>query len=127
MTDAERSRVNLKIHDRAIAGPVLERLVSAAAVRADLSVDRIVDAMTVVDAFVAASQRSLPNGATTAWSVSFGPGTIHLALDGLETSQAEAVRSAAVLPEIGDVLAQTSHSVEIIENEGDSSLVVTIA
>lgn len=127
MTEAERSRVNLKINDRALAAPVLERLVSAAAVRADLPVDRIVDALTVVDAFVAASQRSLPNSAASAWSVSIAPGTIHLALDGLDASQADAVRSAAVLPEIGDVLAQTARSVEIIENEGDSSLVVTIA
>lgn len=126
MSDPQRSRVNVRIDDRSLAGPVLERLVSAAAVRADLPVDRVVDAMTIVDVVVAASGSSLSHDVTS-WSVSHGPGTVHLALDGLESDQIDAVREAAVLPEIGDVLTQTAKSVEIVENETGSSLVVTIA
>ena len=126
MPDSSPSRVNLTISDLSVVGPVLERLVSAAAVRADLPVDRVINAMTVVDAFVAASDAALENTGSRNWSLSIAPGEVQLALDGLIDGQAEAVRAAAVVPNVGDVLAYTTHAVEIVENDAGSSLVVKI-
>ena len=51
---SETQEIDLTIADGELLAPVLERLVSAAAARADLPVSRVVDALTVVDAIVAA-------------------------------------------------------------------------
>jgi hypothetical protein len=87
---AEHS-IDLSIGSPELAGPVLERLVSAAAARAELPV-----------------------------------GNLGLVVDNLVDGQAEAIRDAAIIPGVGNALAQTATEITI-EHEGSrSALVVSL-
>jgi hypothetical protein len=114
--------IDLSIADPRLAGPVLERLVSAAAAQAELPVDRVVNALTVVDVLVHAADSVLPDQPREV-RVTVRPGRIELALDHLIDGQAEALRDAAALPGVGNALDGAETSVSI-ENEGAHSALV---
>ena len=111
--------VEVSIRDPRCAAPVLERLVSAAAARAELPVDRVVNALTVVDALlhgvdavVASEDREV--------RVSIGERSVGLCIEHLEAGQAEAIIAAAHLPGLGDVLSRTAARV-VAEDDGSRS------
>ena len=118
---AEQS-VDVSIGDPRFSAAVLERLVSAAAARADLPIDRVVNAMTLVDALVYATDSVLGDG-TREIRVTIGDGSLGLRIDSLVDGQAEAIRDAAQLPEVGDVLGRTASTVAI-EHDGVRSALV---
>lgn len=126
MTDAPPEQyVELLAGDPKLAGPVLERLVPAAAARAGLAVDRVVNALTAVDALVDAADRVLP-GRSRDLRVGIGSGRISLQLGGLLDGEAESVRDAAALPEFGDVLKRTAIGVSVERNGEHSALVIAL-
>jgi hypothetical protein len=117
--------VDVSIGDPRFVPAVLERLVSAAAARAQLPIDRVVNAMTVVDAIVHATDAVLGENAREI-RVTIGEGSLGLRVDHLVDGQAEALRDAARLPDVGDVFERTASKVEI-ENDGShTSLVIVL-
>jgi hypothetical protein len=116
--------VDVSIGDPRFAASVLERLVSAAAARADLPIDRVVNAMTLVDALVHATDSVLGDG-TREIRVTIGERSLGLRIDALVDGQAEAIRDAAQLPDVGDILKRTASSVAI-EHDGTSSALVIV-
>jgi serine/threonine-protein kinase RsbW len=114
--------IELSIGSPELAGPVLERLVSAAAARAELPVDRVVNALTVVDVLVHAVDSALP-GQPRSVRVTFSAGSLEIVLDNLVDGQAESVRDAAVIPGVGNTLDQTATTITI-EHEGSRSALV---
>lgn len=128
MTDASGGGtvVNLTINDSALAAPVLERLVSAAAAQANMPVDRVINALTVVDVLVSATDRVFEGSRPRDVVVAIGDRKISLAVEGLIDGQAESLREAAIVPDLGDVFARTTSAVEIREDGGSKSLVVSL-
>jgi hypothetical protein len=122
---SEAQVIDLSIGDPRFAGPILERLVSAAAARAELPVDRVVNALTVVDVLLHAADNVLP-GQPRNMRIAFAPGSVRLALDGLRDGQAEAIRDAARVPGLGDVLARTAGGIEVETDGSHPALVVEL-
>jgi hypothetical protein len=117
--------VDVSIGDPRFSAAVLERLVSAAAARADLPIDRVVNAMTVVDALVHATDSVLGDG-TREIRVTIGEKSLGLRVDSLVDGQAEAIRDAAQLPDVGDVLERTASTVSIEHDGTNSALVIVL-
>lgn len=117
--------IDLSIGDPRFAGPILERLVSAAAARAELPVDRVVNALTVVDALVHAADSVIPEQPRDV-RIAFAPGRVRLAMDGLRDGQAEAIRDAAQVPGLGDVLSRTARGIEISTEGSHPALVIEL-
>ncbi|MFY9264723.1 MAG: hypothetical protein WAO61_04780 [Solirubrobacterales bacterium] len=115
----DRLTVQIVINRRELAGPVLERLVSAAAARAELTVDRMINALSVVDALVDAADRALA-GDTRCFSVSASPGELRIDIAGLLDGEAESVVEAANLPALGNVLTRLTSKMSI-SNDGDKT------
>ena len=118
--------VDVSIGDPRFAAAVLERLVSAAAARAELPVDRVVNAMTVVDALVHAADSVLGDGPARASrddrrTARSAYGSIS-SIDG----QAEAIRDAAQLPDVGDVSRAHCFVASTIEHDGTRSALVIV-
>lgn len=120
----DHQSVDISIGDPRFSAAVLERLVSAAAARAELPVDRVVNAMTVVDAIVHATDSVLGENPREI-RLTIGDGSLGLRVDSLIDGQAEAIRDAARLPDVGDVLERTASSVEI-EHDGPGSALVIV-
>jgi hypothetical protein len=116
--------VDVSIGDPRFAGAVLERLVSAAAARAALPVDRVINALTVVDAIVHATDSVLGDQPRNL-RVTIGEGSLGLRVDQLVDGQAEAVREAATVPSVGDVFERTAAAVTI-EHDGQHSALVIL-
>lgn len=116
--------VDVSIGDPRLSAAVLERLVSAAAARAELPIDRVVNAMTVVDALIHGAD-SVLGETTREIRVTIGEGTLGLRIDALADGQAEAIRNAAHLPDVGDILERTASTVSI-EHDGTSSALVIV-
>lgn len=127
MTDpaAPANEFEVSIGDPRLAAPVLERLVSAAAVRAALPVDRVVNAMTAVDALTHALDATL-DGRRRTVKISIVPGALNLCIDGITGDEAEAIRRSAAIPGVGDVLERTAASVEIEERGSGSALLIAL-
>lgn len=122
---SEAQEIDLTIADGGLLAPVLERLVSAAAARADLPVNRVVDALTVVDAIVAATDSVLDAGSREV-KLRVSEGSLSIVLGGLVDGQAEAILGAADVPTVGNVLQRTASSVDVVNVGPHSALVVAL-
>lgn len=117
--------IDLSLGDPRFAAPVLERLVSAAATRAELPVDRVINAMTVVDALVHATD-SVIGDQPRQISLEIGDQRLLLRIDQLVDGQAEAIREAAAVPGVGDVFARTAATVDIESEGARTALVIAL-
>lgn len=125
MPDPAPQVVELEIGDPKLTGPVLERLVSAAAARASLPVDRVVNAMTLVDALVHATD-SVLDGSPRDVSLTIGSGSVELRVNGLADGNAEALRDAGELPGVGNVFERIASGVSIERDGNRSSLLIEL-
>jgi hypothetical protein len=126
-SDSRSTEVQLTIAKADLAGPVLERLVSAAAARADLTVDRMFNALTAVDALVDAADTVLDGEPIRKLSLKISPGTLELAIVDLHDGEAEKMLEAAKLPPVGDVLGLLASSVDVQHADGRSSLSIMLS
>ncbi|MGK2878936.1 MAG: hypothetical protein ACSLFF_10260 [Solirubrobacterales bacterium] len=117
--------VAVSISDRRFAAPVLERLVSAAAARAELPVDRVINALTVVDSLLHAVDAVI-SAETREIRVSIGEGSVGLCIEHLQPGQAEAIIAAAHLPGLGDVLKRTAARVVTEDDGSQSALMIAL-
>jgi hypothetical protein len=125
MSEASTSQVEIVVKSGAHVAPVLERLVSAAAARAELPIDRVVNALTIVDVLVAATDEVLVDGQREL-VLTIGEGSLGITVAGLLDGQAEAIRDAASLPEVGNVLDRTARSVGIAREGEHTALVLAL-
>ena len=122
---ASASLVELTVSDGEFSAPVLERLISAAASRADLPIDRIVDALAAVDALVVATDRVFEAAENRQFSVEIEPGEVRLAVNGLQDGQAESLLGASHLPALGGILERMATSVATkVRPDGETSLIL---
>jgi hypothetical protein len=117
--------IELSIGSPELAGPVLERLVSAAAARAELPVDRVVDALTIVDVLVHATDSVLP-GQPRSVRVTFSVGSLEIGVENLSDGQAESIRDAADIPGVGNTLELTATAITIEREGSRSALVISL-
>ncbi|MGH2906054.1 MAG: hypothetical protein ACRDKI_04725 [Solirubrobacterales bacterium] len=125
MSDSDANAIAVQISDAALTAPVLERIVSAAAVQAALPVDRLVNALAAVDSIAVAAGRVLDEADPRRFKVLIREGEIKLVIDELADGQADAVLHATRIPAIGDVLERMATAVATETGEGGSSLVMT--
>ncbi|MFT4048483.1 MAG: hypothetical protein QM648_01440 [Solirubrobacterales bacterium] len=126
MTDPQaRQTVEVTIGRRDLGGPVLERLVSAAAARADMPVDRMFDAMAAIDCLNHALDTVLADRVRTLL-IGISPGSVTLSVIGLSSDQLARVREAGVLPGVGDVMARTTSAIEIEQDGAEPALTLTL-
>ena len=125
-TVATSAPIRASFANRSLVAPVLERIVSAAAVQAELSVDRLVNALAAVDVIVSACNRVFAAEAPREFSIAISPGKLQLSVDALHDGQADALLDAARLPEIGDVLARVADSIQTEQGQNGNSLSVTL-
>lgn len=119
--------VRLLIGDPSLIAPVLERLVSAAAVQAALPVDRLVNALAAVDALASAAERTFSANDPREFSLAIEPGRIELCVESLADGQAERLLAATRLPELGDVLERVAESVTTTSVDDGSALTIALA
>ncbi|MBJ7354540.1 MAG: hypothetical protein JHC98_06910 [Thermoleophilaceae bacterium] len=117
--------VDVSIADPRLASAVLERLVSAAAARAEFPVDRVVNALTVVDALIHGTDSVLGDKSREI-RMTIAKGRVGLRVDSLVDGQAEAIRDAAHLPDVGDILERTASTVTIERDGAKSALVIVL-
>jgi hypothetical protein len=96
--------VKISFSDNALVARGLDRIVAAAAVLAELPVDRVVNAQAASDAVASALETILPAGHERSFELEIGERRVELAILGLEAAQLDRFNEAAGLPELGNVL-----------------------
>jgi serine/threonine-protein kinase RsbW len=100
------------------------RVVAMLAARADCPVDRLDDALLVVDALVAHSAEHVPDGRVT-MNVSSRAGELVLALGPLVATGGQAILERAAIPGLGNVLERVADSVGVQDGEdGTQTLLI---
>lgn len=117
--------VSARIYDPRMLGPVLERLVSAGAARADLTIEQMMSAVTAVDALVDAAARHASGAVSVALEI--GPRRLRLTLPELDAGQAARIIRSTELPGVGDVLGRLTAGFEIVNGDEGESLTVHLA
>ena len=108
-----------------LLGPVLSRVISVLASRADLSIDRLSDAVLIGDAVSAGAQHGFPDG-TALLGVQGEEGEVTLRVGPLQGGQAEKLRERLRLPELEGSVESLADGVEIESREDGESLVLRI-
>jgi hypothetical protein len=104
---------------------VLDRLLGALALRADLSVDRLNDLALVGDAVSEAAPSAVADGRLEVVAVPAERG-LTLTFGPFVSGGAARVRRAGSLPGGGDLFAGVARSVEVVEDAGGERLVLEI-
>ena len=119
---ANSARVRIVIGP--LVGPVLGRVVAMLAARADCPVDRLDDALLVVDTLAAHSAEHVPDGRVT-MNVSSRAGELELRLGPLVAPGGQAILERAAIPGLGNVLERVSDSISVQEGEdGTQTLLI---
>lgn len=116
--------IRLTVRDSSLVAPVLERLVSAAAVQAELPVDRLVNALAAVDALASATERIFADRESLEFVLLIEPGRLELRVESLGDGQVDRLLEATRLPGIGDVLERVAESVSTHSLDDGSALTI---
>jgi serine/threonine-protein kinase RsbW len=109
-----------------LTGPVVCRVVSMVAARADCPVDRLDDALLLCDAIAAHAPARVPD-AHVALEVAAGPETLQLRIGPLTAGGGEALIGDADVPGIGNVLERVSDELRVDHTpEGQDVLLVAL-
>ena len=105
--------------------PVLARVVSAFAARADLTVDRVLDARLLGEALAAHAPRHLRDG-RLAMAIESTPRRLVLRLGPLDNGSGARLLADSVIPEVGPILERLANSVRVQEEGGSDYLVMEL-
>ena len=111
----ERTRVT--VASGPLVGPVLSRVVGIHAARADLTVDRLNDAVLIADA-LAARAPAFVVGDRLPVSVQSAPGRLEIRVGPLRTGGGRLLLDGAALPTVGGVIERLADSVRVREGSG---------
>lgn len=126
MAERETTVIDLAIADPTMMSEVLERVVSAAATMANMQIDRLMNALTVVDALAPSAAAGVSASNVRHIGIAATEGQLEISFDRLSDSEAESVRNGAALPEVGSVLDALAANSRI-ERDGEfAKLVVSL-
>lgn len=108
-----------------LLAPVLSRVISVLASRADLSIDRLSDAVLIGDAVSAGAPHGFPDG-TALLAVQGEDGEVTLRVGPLEDGQAEKLRERLRLPELEGSVETLADGVDVEANEDGEHLVLRV-
>lgn len=123
MTEQDTISFEMAIHESAVLPDVLERVVSSMAMLANLSIDRVMNALTAIDALVPALVSDVDGESARHVGITASDGRLDVAIERLGIGQAEAILDATSLPDVGDVLGKLATEVRV-ESDGDHSRLV---
>jgi serine/threonine-protein kinase RsbW len=109
-----------------LAGPVVCRVVSMVAARADCPVDRLDDAMLLCDAIAAHAPAHVTDDRVSL-TVAAGPEALKLRLGPLAAKGGEALIADADVPGVGNVLQRVSDELRVEQDsEGRDVLIIAL-
>lgn len=106
---------------------VLERVVSAASVQANLSVDQLNNALASMETLVTGVNSVLPSDAARCFQIAVADGRVDVAIIELTGDQPHLIREATTVDGLGDLLSATATKVFEFRDGGHSALAVSIA
>ena len=121
----ENQQVSATLAVGALHRPVLARLLGALAARADLPVDRLNDTLLVGDALAAAAPAVAADGVVNL-TATVGQRSLELSVGPFASGGASRLRSAAEIPQAGDVIGRLADEVEVTDAEGGEYLVLHV-
>ena len=113
----------LRVSVGPLTGPVVCRVVSMVAARADCPVDRLDDAMLLCDAIAAHAPAHVGNG-HVAVTVAAGPAALQLRVGPLTSGGAEEMIAEAEVPGVGNVLERVSDEMRVEQTDGGEDVLV---
>lgn len=126
MSEPSEVSIDLSIYEPAVLQDVLERVVSAMATLASMSVDRLMNALTAVDALVPSVIAEMDEGTESHIEIVASTGRLRLTFGQLEAGEAQEILGRTAMPGVGDVLSKLSTDVRLERNGTFSSLVVSL-
>jgi serine/threonine-protein kinase RsbW len=108
-----------------LVAPVLSRVISVLAARADLSVDRLSDAVLLGDALSAGAGDGFPSGTATV-GVAGASGEVVVRVGPLDGGGAEKLRERMQLPELNGSIESLADAVDVESNDGEEHLVIRV-
>lgn len=124
--EPSRNYAALRVVVGPLAAPVICRVVSMVAARADCPVDRLDDAMLLCDAIAAHAPARVPEG-RVALQVAARPDELELRLGPLVADGGQALIADADVPGVGNVLERVSDELRVEQvNDGQDVLVVAL-
>ncbi|MGB1582992.1 MAG: hypothetical protein ACPHCI_04315 [Solirubrobacterales bacterium] len=125
MTDRRETKIEIALGDPAMVADVLERVVSATAALANMQIDRLVNALTVVDALAPSAEIDVSAENPRQVGITVSEGRLELAFEQLIDGEAERFHENASLPAVGNVL-NTLASGSAIEADGELTKLVVV-
>lgn len=125
MTDRRETKIEIALGDPAMVADVLERVVSATAALANMQIDRLVNALTVVDALAPSAEIDVSAEKPRQIGITVSEGRLELAFEQLIDGEAERFHENASLPAVGNVL-NTLASGSAIEADGELTKLVVV-
>lgn len=126
MSEPTEVTIDLAIYQPAVLPEVLERVVSAMASLASMSIDRLMNALTVVDALIPSVVADMSGEAARHVGIKATDGRLDLAIEKLRNGEAEEILERAEMPGVGDVLRKLAADVRVENNGTTSRLVVSL-
>lgn len=103
--------------------PVLARVIGAFASRADLPVDRVLDARLLGEALAAHAPRHLRDG-RLAMTIELAPRRLVLRLGPIDAGAGDRLLSDSVIPEVGPIIQRLADAVAVEVAAGAEMLVI---
>jgi serine/threonine-protein kinase RsbW len=110
-TPSARNEATMLVRNGPLLGPVLTRVMGMLAARAQCPIDRLDDALLVVDTIAAHSPDHARNG-TVLVGLAAQEGLLELTIGKLQPQGAQAILQDADLPGVGNVLERVADRVE---------------
>jgi anti-sigma regulatory factor (Ser/Thr protein kinase) len=122
--EVDETRINLPAGE--LLGPVLSRVISMFASRADLSVDKLSDAVLISDAISAHDPEQFPDG-TARIAVSEEDGAFNVRIGPLGEGGGQRLLDGLQIPGLGATLESLASEVRVESADGDELLMLRIA
>lgn len=122
---AEEMRIDIDTGDT--LAPVLSRVISMFATRADFSVDRLSDAVLISDALSASARTSFADGGTARIIVTEESGAFQVRIGPLGAGGGQSLIEGLRIPQLGATLESLAEEVSVEEADEEEYVVLRIA
>jgi hypothetical protein len=116
---------SLRVSAGPLVGPLVCRVVSIVAVRADCPLNRLDDALLLCDAIAAHAPAHSPDNDVRV-TVRAGHGRLQLEVSALSPGGARALIADAEVPGVGNVFEQVADSVRVVASGDDEMLLIEL-
>lgn len=126
MSEREGTSIDIEIYEAAVLPDVLERVVSAMATLANLSIDRLMNALTVMDVLTPSVVSDMTGETARHVGIKATEGRLDVSFEQLRNGEAKEIIGGAAIPGIGDVLDKLAADVRVEDDGKFSRLVVSL-